>query len=312
MVSIISYCKAHRFGGAEMIYGKSIELFLVNGTADSLITAELSNWNGKAIKIPRIEISSCKRDDITQAGVYFLFCKEDDGTDSVYIGEAENVRERLLQHLRDYQVEKEKYYWTTAVIFIGRDLNKALIRYLENRFVDIARQCKRYSVLTKNTYRNTVMKESQIAVMEEFIDNVKILINALGYKVLEPLNKPVIADENENINIDKEEIQLYLERTIKGVGKIDAEGLRTSEGFVVLSGSHMAPEADDTVSAGIKDQRNKAKVVDGILQEDVLFSSPSGAAMFVVGKSANGLTSWKNAEGITLKDIENNEAGGNC
>ena len=60
-----------------MAYGKSIELFLVNGTADSLITAELSNWNGKAIKIPRIEVSACNRDDIKQAGVYFLFCKED-------------------------------------------------------------------------------------------------------------------------------------------------------------------------------------------------------------------------------------------
>ena len=33
-----------------MAYGKSIELFLVNGTADSLIIAELSNWNGKALK----------------------------------------------------------------------------------------------------------------------------------------------------------------------------------------------------------------------------------------------------------------------
>ena len=32
------------------------ELFLVNGSADSLITAELSNWNGKAIKIPTIII----------------------------------------------------------------------------------------------------------------------------------------------------------------------------------------------------------------------------------------------------------------
>ena len=30
-----------------MAFGKSIELFLVNGTADSIITAELSNWNGK-------------------------------------------------------------------------------------------------------------------------------------------------------------------------------------------------------------------------------------------------------------------------
>ena len=47
-----------------MARGKSIELFLANGTADSLITAEFSNWNGKAIKIPRIEVSECKRTDI--------------------------------------------------------------------------------------------------------------------------------------------------------------------------------------------------------------------------------------------------------
>ena len=101
-----------------MAYGKSIELFLANGTADSLIIAELSNWNGKAIKIPRIEVLNCSREDFSQAGVYFLFCKEDDGSDSVYIGEAENVKERLVQHIRDYQSEKEKYYWNTAVVFI--------------------------------------------------------------------------------------------------------------------------------------------------------------------------------------------------
>lgn len=142
-----------------MAYGKSIELFLVNGSADSLIIAELSNWNGKAIKIPRIEVADCKRDDINGAGVYFLFCKEEDDTDSVYIGESETVQDRLIQHIRDYNAEKEKFYWTTAVIFLGRDLNKALIRYLEDRFVQIARECKRYNVLTKNTYSRTVMKE---------------------------------------------------------------------------------------------------------------------------------------------------------
>lgn len=290
-----------------MIYGKSIELFLVNGSADSLITAELSNWNGKAIKIPRIEVASCNRDDITQAGVYFLFCKDDDGSDSVYIGEAENVKERLVQHLRDYQSEKEKYYWTTAVIFIGRDLNKALIRYLENRFVEIARVCKRYTVLTKNTYKNTVMKESQIAVMEEFVDNVKTLISALGYKVLEPLNKPIITDSGVGEHPDTEDVSLHLERTIKGLGKVEADGVRTSEGFVVLQGSRIAIEDDDTIPVVLKQQRRKVSVIDGVLQEDVLFSSPSYAAMFVIGKSANGLISWKDETGRSLKEIENRE-----
>lgn len=281
-----------------MAYGKSIELFLVNGTADSLITAELSNWNGKAIKIPRIEVAACSRDDISQAGVYFLFCKEDDGSDSVYIGEAENVKERLVQHLRDYQSEKEKYYWNTAVIFIGRDLNKALIRYLENRFVEIARNCKRYIVLTKNTYRNTVMKESQVAVMEEFVDNVKILINALGYKVLEPLLQ---ASNDETIS-DKEELFI-------NIGNTSAMGMVTTEGFVVLKGSVVNEKTSvKSLTGGMKRLREKifaeGKVENLVTTEDILFSSSSAAADFVLGYSASGPRTWKTKDGRTLKEIE--------
>lgn len=281
-----------------MAYGKSIELFLVNGTADSLITAELSNWNGKALKIPRIEVASCSRDDITQAGVYFLFCKEDDGSDSVYIGEAENVKERLVQHLRDYQSEKEKYYWNTAVIFIGRDLNKALIRYLENRFVEIARSCKRYSVLTKNTYRNTVMKESQIAVMEEFVDNVKTLINALGYKVLEP----VLQVDSVAATADDE--LLYI-----ATGGATATGRVTSEGFVVLKGATVNEKVSvKSLSAGMVKLREKylkeGKVENLVTTEDLLFSSSSAAADFVLGYSVSGPRTWKTKDGRSLKEIE--------
>lgn len=36
----------------------------------------------------------------------------------------------------------------------------------------------------------------------------------------------------------------------------------------------------------------------------MLFNSPSYAAMFVIGKSANGLTSWKTEDGKTLKSLE--------
>ena len=37
--------------------------------------------------------------------------------------------------------------------------------------------------LQKNTYKNTVLKESQIAAMEEFLDNIKVRVNVMGYKV---------------------------------------------------------------------------------------------------------------------------------
>lgn len=258
-----------------MTYGKSIELFLVNGTADSIITAELSNWNGKAIKIPRIEVATCNRDDISQAGVYFLFCKEDDGTDSVYIGEAENLKDRLTQHIRDSQMEKEKYYWNTAVLFTGRDLNKALIRYLENRFVEIARDNKRYTVLTKNTYRNTVMKESQVSAMEEFIDNVKILINALGYKVLEAMVQTVNGEP-----VDRND-EYYLSQ-----GSVKATGVVTTEGFVLLKGSVLNEKVSvKSLNAGIVKLRDKCfsdgRVQDLVTTEDILFPSSSAAADFV-------------------------------
>lgn len=280
-----------------MSYGKSIELFLANGTADSLIIAELSNWNGKAIKIPRLEVSDCKRDDLKEPGVYFLFCKEEDNTDSVYIGESENVKERLVQHIRDYSTETEKYYWTTAVVFIGRDLNKALIRYLEDKLVSEARKAKRYNVLTKNTYSKTVMKESQIAAMDEFIDNVKILINALGYKVLEPM---VISDPATKIDNEK----LFIT-----AGNTNAEGYVTTEGFVLLAGATINEKTSEkSLGKGMVALRNKLmnsdKVKDFVTTEDILFSSSSAAADFVTGYSVSGPMTWKNAAGKSLKEIE--------
>ena len=277
-----------------MAYGKAIELFLVNGTAESLITAELSNWNGKAIKIPRTEISSCDRDDIKGVGVYFLICQEDDGTDSVYIGEAENVLDRLSQHLQDFQSGKEKYYWNTAVIFVGRDLNKALIRYLENRFVEIAKECGRYTVLTKNTYKNTVLKEAQIASMEEFIDNVKILINTLGYKVLVPVPKA-----------DEETIYFYC----KGSGA-SAKGFVSAGGFTVLEGSTVSDHTVPSLETKGKSYYNlrNALIKDGTISERVFtrdyeFKAPSAASAVILGHTSNGTVDWKTADGTKLKDL---------
>ena len=282
------------------MHGRSIELFLANGTADSIVTAELSNWNGKAIKIPRIEVNDCKREDIQEPGIYFLFCKdEDNDEDSVYIGEAENVKERLVQHLRDAAAEKEKYYWNTAVIFIGRDLNKALIRYLENRLVELAKSSNRFKVLTKNTYKNTVLKESQIAAMEEFLDNIKVLVNALGYKVLEPLRQV------NSSGAKSDEDLLYLK-----TGAVEAVGAVTSEGFVVLAGATINEKTSEkSLSKGMAKLRKKhfdSGHIDANLKTtvDILFSSSSAAADFVTGYSVSGPATWKDKTGKTLKEIE--------
>ena len=278
-----------------MVYGKSIELFLVNGTAESLVTAELSNWNGKAIKLPRTEVADCSREDIRGVGVYFLFCEENDGDASVYIGEAENVLDRLTQHLRDYSSGREPYYWNTAVVFVGRDLNKALIRYLENRLVEIAKEAGRYKLLTKNTYKNTVLKESQIATMEEFIDNVKVLISALGFKVLTPAPKAT----------DKT-VYLYC----KGQSGANAKGFVSPGGFTVLRGSTVSNHIVDSFPIRAKSYYNLRNrlvkdglIKDGVFTMDYEFSAPSAASAVILGHNSNGNTDWKTDTGIRLKDL---------
>lgn len=278
-----------------MSYGKVIELFLVNGTADSLMVAELSNWNGKALKIPRIEVASCEREDIKVPGIYFLFCKNvEDDKDSVYIGETENLKVRLLQHIQDHSNGKEKYYWNTAVMFTGTNLDKALIRYLENLLVQAAKNANRYIVETKNTYGNTIIKESSKAAMEEFFDNIKTLINAMGYKVLEPM----IVSTPES-----EAKELYIER-----GNAKAIGVVTSEGFVVRKGAVINEKTNvPSLKEKASDFRDKMiasnKVENFITQEDILFSSSSAAAVFVLGYSVSGPQVWKDKNGTELREL---------
>ena len=60
------------------VHGKSINLYLMDGTANGRVKCTLANWTGVAYKIPRIELEKCKeRDDLKQSGVYFLFGTSD-------------------------------------------------------------------------------------------------------------------------------------------------------------------------------------------------------------------------------------------
>ena len=278
--------------GEIMPYGKAIELYLENGTAEGVITAKLFNWSGKAVKISRLDVRDCAREDIRGAGVYFLLCE--DGTESVYIGEAENVYERLMRHLRDFKSGKETYYWHTVVAFVGRDLNKAHIHYLEKRFVAIARACNRYKILTKKTFQNTVMNEAQVASMEEFLENAKVVLGALGCKVLE--KTPQVLENT---------MRLYCKRRHS-----DSVGFVSQGGYTVVEGSKTS--ADTTPSLEIrtpayyalrKRLESDGTIVNGIFQKNYEFTAPSAASSVVIGTPSNGNKDWKNENGKTLKEL---------
>lgn len=293
--------------------GKSINLFLMDGSSTGRIKCTLANWTGVAYKIPRTSIEHCSdRIDLKQSGVYFLFGVSDEsGKPVVYIGQAGARKngDGILRRLQEHKRNPQKDYWNEAVVFTtsNNSFGPTEISYLENRFCDLASKAKRYDVKNSNDPSAGNITEEKESELEEFIDYAKVIMGTMGHKVFESLAKQ-ISEKDEALK-SCEPTNLYLKRTVKSIGTVEGIGKQTEEGFVVLKGSHISTTYDNTVPAILKSMLEKANVDNnGILLEDVLFNSPSYAAMFVIGKSANGLTSWKTSEGITLKELEQTNA----
>jgi len=282
-----------------MKFGKTIKIFLIDGEPNGRMSCELSNWSGKAYKIPRIKIKDCSdRDDLTSTGVYLLFGKDDTGKDQVYIGEAESILKRLNQQLT------QKDFWNEAIVFISKDenLNKAHIKYLENRLHDIAKSTNRYTVDNSIIPTQSSISESDRAEMEEFIEYIKMLVNTLGHKVF---------DEKREFK-PKQKQESFLIKAARGA---DGQGEPTSDGFVVFKNSKAASTIVNSMTQNFINYRQKL-IDEGVLvdkgeyfefSDDYIFSSPSTAAVMVMGRNANGLTEWKNKDGKTLKEFETNE-----
>ena len=270
------------------LFGKTISLFLIEGDPNKRWVCELSNWNGKAYKIPRIDVKRCSdRKDLAACGVYFLFGRNDsDDKGIVYIGESENVFERLKQH--DSPTGKD--FWTECIVFISKDnrLNKAHIKYLEHRCYVLAEVADRYEIENSSIPADASLTEPEQAEMEEFLYNIRMINNVLGHKVLEAVVEEEAVAENSDSSI------LY----IQAARGANASGKQTSEGFVVFKGSQVADSVTKSCPKSIGTLRDKLTAngtIDSnwIFTENKIFSSPSTAAGVVMGRSANGLTEWR-------------------
>ena len=288
--------------------GKSINLFLMDGTPNGRIKCTLANWTGVAYKIPRTELDACReRDDLKQSGVYFLFGTSDQtGENVAYVGQAGARKngEGILNRLQEHKRNPEKDYWTEAVVFTtsNNSFGPTEISYLENRFCKIATEAGRYLIKNGNDPTPGNITEEKESELEEFIDYAKIVMGTLGHRIFEPLVVPIL--EQVSIPVVAGDEPLFYLIT----SKANARGRRTNEGFVVLKGSTLVASPTKSCPDTIQHFRDQfASRIDGnhVLTEDTLFKSPSAAAGFVSFASANGLTMWMTEDRKTLKDFEN-------
>ena len=112
------------------------------------------------------------------------------------------------------------------------------------------------------------VSEYDEAMLLEFIDNAKLLVNTLGYKVFETI---------DDSNIRQTNTQEYF--FITAVRGADAKGLIVSDGFAVLKGTKIADSTVPSMSSNLKKLRNSL-IEKGIIDEkfefskDYIFTSP--------------------------------------
>lgn len=292
--------------------GRSLELYFIDGKSEGMLTAEVFNWTGHVLMTPRTQISEAlARREARYTGVYLLL-GDKDGEPLAYIGEAEDISDRIRSH------DARRDWWTTAVLVTSaaNNLNKAHVKYLEARLVEVARTVGKVPLENGNTPPRSSLSEAGQANMESFLDYLLMVLPALRIDMfLSSRRAPSssVAAPLGGLGIVSFELNLRKHR-------ITAQALLRDGEFVVQAGSTARREW-----AGVGTESSGYAMLHGellrtgvlVIQRDVsvftsdyAFGSASAAAAVVCGRPSNGTLEWKvKGEGATYKEWEARQLG---
>lgn len=212
-------------------FGRSIRIYLSDGTPSGLRHVEIANWSGQALACPRSRFAELGHwDESKRPGIYFLF--ESSGAEEnnlAYIGESEDVFKRLSEH------DRKKDFWNELIIFTSKDenLTKSHVKYLEARLVELSKEAERYKLENSNTPTKSSLPRADSAAMEEFIDNIRIILGSLGHRILDPFTQQIKAQNNHDDKIWNYTFKFTTNNLV-------ARGKITDDGFLLLKDSEIS------------------------------------------------------------------------
>ena len=290
--------------------GRSIRLFLVNGTPTGLITAEIINWTGHALSAPYSRLQDIlKRPEASRSGIYFLV--GDDGDDPtrlrVYIGESEKISDRLYQH----EKSDSKDFSERVCIVTSKDANltKGHIRYIESKLIDLTNNAGRVVLDNGTRPPPPTLPEADTADMEFFLSQIAIVLPVLGFDFLRP-TRPV----SPNVGAPPSDAGLKLTLKLGGGSPRIATAFYKDTDFIVLKDSRARLDTPETTNPyrrqrqALIDSSRLQLAPDGqgyVFTSNTPFTSPSAAAAIILDRNANGRTEWRlEGSGQALKDYQ--------
>jgi hypothetical protein len=284
--------------GQNSSLGRSVRLFLADGTPHGLIIADIGNWNGKVLAGPRSRVGELlRRPEASRTGIYVQIGPDPDRPGELlgYVGEADDVAARMRYHLRS----DSKDFFDRVAFIVGLDesLTKAHARYLESRLIRLTKEAGTVVLINDTAPDFNRLPEADRADMETFIEQLRIILPLVGFDLFRPRRPvwttPVAGDDSGPV-------------FTFSTGAASAKARETEDGFVILGGSTAKTATSGTFQAGYRALRERLladrSLVPGASDEllvfatDVVFASPSAAAAVVAGRSASGPIEWKVAE----------------
>lgn len=274
----------------------ALELFFIDGKPDGMLTAEVFGWTGHILVAPRTRLrDALKRKESSYTGVYILLGDLEESP-LAYIGEGENVANRIKSH------DAKKDWWTRVVLVTSaaNNLHKAHVQYLEARLVQLGIDASNTKLENSNIPSLPGLSEAAQSNMEAFIEQLLMVLPAIRVDLFTTKAKPDkrdVAKPTESANV----VQVF-ELTLKKEG-IKATALLEDGEFVVQKGSLARSEY-------IGDRSNKSyywKLYDKLIDQGILidqgkhkvftqsyaFPSTSAAGAVCNGRSTAGPLAWK-------------------
>ena len=273
-----------------MAISKKLEIIYHNGQPDGIRSIRRHLSTMTTYVIPRPLLSEAKKlTGINRPGIYYLISENDDNKIAqIYIGQTRNGVSRLDDHNRS------KDFWNKAIMFLAdsKTFSLDMISGLEAYAIGKATEAKRYKVENTVNPRYEI-DEYDLPLIEEVYEEIKFIMATQGYKM--EISPNTLSEANI----------LHTTRN-----SVHALGIYDGDQFEVLEGSQI-DMSRKCHSEKVEKQRQTA-VQNGniikngekyILNVSIPFTSPSTAAMFVLGGSTNGWVEWKSKDGKTLDKL---------
>ena len=241
-----------------------------------------------------------------------LYLLVDEGR-KAYIGQTTSFRVRVKDHLG------KKRWWTRAYVFVSgsNQYDQASITYLEYLAIHEGLATGSYD-LSENGQKPTrpILQEGDSSDYDEIFEEIKFF---LEYERCFVFVKPEV-NAQADTSLQKEVIipqPVAKDYPVFCLNHTNhtcvARGYPLNDGtnsFVVLKGSEISVKESNTKGGSARVEMLKHCTLYGdekyVLNEDLVFKTPSGASGACLGQSSNGYDVWKTEAGVTLKSYLEN------